>query len=66
MISTAEYRKKFGAVSNGGSSKVTETIPGSNIVDAKLLELKAKLIPLRYQAAFEHYEQLLSLKNLNI
>lgn len=61
MISTAEYRKKFGAVSNDGSSKATETFPGSNTVDAKLLDLKAKLIPLRYQAAFEQYEQLLSL-----
>ncbi len=61
MISTAEYKKKFGAVSDGGSSKVTETISGSNTVDAKLLDLKAKLIPLRYQAAFEQYKQLLSL-----
>ena len=61
MISTAEYRKKFGAVNDGGSNKATETIPGIIAVDAKLLELNAKLIPMRYQAAFEQYEQLLSL-----
>ena len=60
MISTAEYRKKFGAASNSGSSK-TKTTPDINAVDAMLLDLKAKLIFLRHQADFEQYEHLLSI-----
>lgn len=60
MISTAEYRKKFGAANDGGSNKATETISGSNIVDARLLDLDAKLLLLRNQAVFQQYEQLLS------